>query len=90
MRCANSILCAVVIVGALPGRTSAQPPAQNKRTVIAASAVLDSNGHVLRDTRIVIQGSKIVAIDPKAGPIDYDLRGLTVLPGWIDSHVHIT
>ncbi|MGH9762379.1 MAG: amidohydrolase family protein, partial [Blastocatellia bacterium] len=34
--------------------------------------------------------SKIVAIDPKAEPVDYDLRGLTVLPGWIDSHVHIT
>ena len=37
-----------------------------------------------------IEGSKIVAIDPKAGPVDYDLRGLTVLPGWIDAHVHIT
>src|SRR4029077_14593019 len=23
-------------------------------------------------------------------PVDYDLRGLTVLPGWIDAHVHIT
>jgi imidazolonepropionase-like amidohydrolase len=44
---------------------------------------------VLHDTRIVVEGSKIVAIDPKAAPIDYDLRGLTVLPGWIDSHVHI-
>jgi len=52
--------------------------------------VLDGKGHVLRDTRIVIEGSKIVAIDPKAGPVDYDLRGLTVLPGWIDAHVHIT
>jgi imidazolonepropionase-like amidohydrolase len=36
------------------------------------------------------QGSKIIALDPKAGPVDYDLRGLTVLPGWIDAHVHIT
>src|SRR4030095_5281297 len=41
-------------------------------------------------TRIVIEGSKIVAIEPKAKPIDYDLRDLTVLPGWIDAHVHIT
>ena len=24
------------------------------------------------------------------GPVDYDLRGLTVMPGWIDAHVHIT
>ena len=58
--------------------------------MIAASAVLDGKGHALHDTRIVIEGSKIVAIDPKAGPVDYDLRGLTALPGWIDAHVHIT
>jgi imidazolonepropionase-like amidohydrolase len=63
---------------------------QSKRIVIAASTVLDGRGRVLYNTRIVIEGSKIVAIDPKAGPVDYDLRGLTVLPGWIDAHVHIT
>lgn len=57
--------------------------------MIAASTVLDGRGHVLHDTRIVIEGSKIAAIDPKATPIAYDLRGLTVLPGWIDSHIHI-
>jgi imidazolonepropionase-like amidohydrolase len=70
--------------------TSAAAPAQKKRIVIAASTLLDGRGHVLRDTRIVVDGSKIVALDPKASPVDYDLRGLTVLPGWIDSHVHIT
>jgi imidazolonepropionase-like amidohydrolase len=63
---------------------------QNKHVVIAASTVLDGKGRVLHNTRIVVEGSKIVAIDPKAGPVDYDLRGLTVLPGWIDAHVHIT
>lgn len=61
-----------------------------KRIVIAASTLLDGKGGTLHDTRIVIEGSKIVAIDPKAGPVDYDLRGRTVLPGWIDAHVHIT
>ncbi len=71
-------------------QTPAQPPAKGKRIVIAASTVLDGRGRVLRNTRIVIEGAKIVAIDPKAGPVDYDLRGLTVLPGWIDAHVHIT
>ena len=65
-------------------------PAETKRIVIAASALLDGRGRVLHDTRIVVEGSKIVAIDPKAGPVDYDLRGLTVSPGWIDAHVHIT
>jgi imidazolonepropionase-like amidohydrolase len=38
----------------------------------------------------VVEGAKISAIDAKAGPVDYDLRGLTVLPGWIDAHAHIT
>jgi imidazolonepropionase-like amidohydrolase len=63
---------------------------QGKRIVIAASAVLDGRGHIWHDTRIVVEGSKIVAVDPKAGPVDYDLRGFTVMPGWIDAHVHIT
>src|SRR5579872_7604832 len=64
--------------------------AQTHRTVLAVSTLLDGKGHVLHDTSIVIEGSKIVALDPKAAPVDYDLRNLTVLPGWIDSHVHIT
>jgi imidazolonepropionase-like amidohydrolase len=65
-------------------------PAQSRRIVIAASTILDGKGHVLKNTRIVVEGSKIVAIDPKAAPIDYDLRRMTVLPGWIDAHVHVT
>ncbi len=61
-----------------------------KPIVIAASTIIDGQGHVLHDTRIVIQDSKIVRIDPNAGPVTYDLRGFTVLPGLIDCHVHIT
>jgi imidazolonepropionase-like amidohydrolase len=58
--------------------------------VIATGTLLDGKGNLLHDARIVVEGSKIVAIDPKANPIDYDLRGLTAMPGWIDAHVHIT
>ncbi len=65
-------------------------PAQSRKIVIAADTLLDGKGKVLHNTRIVIAGSRIVAIDPKASPIDYDLRGLTVLPGWIDAHAHVT
>jgi imidazolonepropionase-like amidohydrolase len=73
-----------------PGRPRSAAPRMLTRVVIAASAVLDGKGRVLRDTHVVIEGSRIIALDPKAGPVDYDLRGLTVLPGWIDAHVHIT
>jgi imidazolonepropionase-like amidohydrolase len=91
MRSANIFLCIVSIVGAsAPPQQKSSSTALSKRIVIGASAVFDGKGRVLRDTRIVVEGSKIVAIDPKAGPVDYDLRGLTVLPGWIDAHVHLT
>src|SRR5437868_15419506 len=91
MRFAKVVLCisCTVMVSHFAARVSAQAPPRS-RIVIAASTVLDGKGKVLHNTRIVIEGSKIVAIDPKAGPVDYDLRGLTVLPGWIDAHVHVT
>jgi len=72
------------------GVSSSTSQTQNKQIVIAASTILDGKGGVLHDTRIVIEGSKIVRIDPNAAPVNYDLRGLTLMPGWIDSHVHIT
>ena len=83
MRAATSFFCLVMI------GLSQLAEAQN-RLVIAVSTALDGKGKVLHDTRIVISGSKIVAIDRDTSPIDYDLRGLTVMPGWIDEHVHIT
>ena len=83
-------ILSILGAGALTQGVSSQSLAQSKPIVIAASGILDGKGHVLHDTRIVIEGSRIVAIDPKAGPVNYDLRGLTVLPGWIDARVHIT
>jgi len=64
-------------------------PAQDARVVIAARTVIDGRGGVIRDTRIVVQGSRIAAIDPKASPVDYDLGDAALMPGWIDTHVHI-
>src|ERR1043166_9865349 len=92
MRPATIVLCvlAIFVLCARAQTNSSTPQTQKKRIVIGAGMLLDGRGHVLRDTRIVVEGSKIVTLDPKASPIDYDLRGFTVLPGWIDSHVHIT
>ena len=92
MRSAKVILCVVGIFCVCTPAQQLSPATRprSKQIVIAASAVFDGKGRVLRDTRIVIEGSKIVRLDPKAGPVDYDLRGLMVLPGWIDAHAHIT
>ncbi|HEX6463942.1 MAG TPA: hypothetical protein VFZ98_05800, partial [Vicinamibacterales bacterium] len=64
---------------------TAQPP----RIVIAVGTALDGRGGVLHDTRLVIQDGRIAAIDASAAPVDYDLRSRTLMPGWIDTHVHI-
>src|SRR6202050_822522 len=96
MRSGVILLCmsSILTVSAESQRSSPQPTGPltvpSHRMVVAASEVLDGKVGVLHDTRIIVEGAKIVAIDPSAGPVDYDLRGLTVLPGWIDAHVHIT
>src|SRR5947199_8621197 len=92
MRPARIILCllAIFVVCVTAQTNSSTPQTQKKRIVIGASMLLDGRGHVLPATRIVVEGSKIVALDPKASPVDYDLRGFNVMPGWIDAHVHIT
>ena len=50
---------------------------------------LDGKGGTLRNTSIVVEGSRISRIAPGAQEVTYDLRGLTVMPGWIDTHVHL-
>lgn len=92
MRMTRVIPCIIgaVVILVLSQRNPSQIRGTSRRTVIAVSTVLDGTGRLLRDTRVAIEGSKIGAIDQKAGPVDYDLQGLTVLPGWIDAHVHLT
>ena len=92
MRSTRLILGVLVLeLSSLIPRIFAQAPSPTHRIIVAASTVLDGKGNILKDVRVAIEGSKIVAINPNIeGPVDYDLRGLTVLPGWIDAHVHIT
>ena len=73
------IACAALICLTLQAQS--ETPTRTDRIVIAVSTILDGRGHVLKNTRIVVEGTKIIAIDPKASPVTYDLRGLTVLPG---------
>ena len=74
-----------ITLGLLP----AYAQAQDRPIVIKASTVLDGKGAVVKDTAIVVQGGKISKLDPKAQGTIYDLRGLTVMPGWINTHLHI-
>jgi imidazolonepropionase-like amidohydrolase len=67
-------------------------PGQERPIVLKASTVLDGKGKILRNTIIVVEGGKVARIggDAPQGAVTYDLSRLTVLPGWIDAHVHPT
>jgi imidazolonepropionase-like amidohydrolase len=75
--------------------TTVLPPAraQEPTVVVQTSTLLDGRGGVLRDQSIVIRDGRIAELVPNgqapAGTV-YDLRDRTVLPGLIDTHVHIT
>jgi imidazolonepropionase-like amidohydrolase len=64
--------------------------AQEKPVTIKAGIVLDGKGVILRNVIIEVQEGRIERIAPGGGRADYDLGGLTVMPGWIDTHVHLT
>lgn len=84
------VLEAMLLLGGLQVVVSVSVRGQEKPIIIAADTILDGRGNVLHKTRIVVQGGKIVGIDPKAQPVTYDFHESTVMPGWIDAHVHIT
>jgi imidazolonepropionase-like amidohydrolase len=76
---------------------SVQAQSAPSKVVVRAGHVLDvKSGKMLADQAIVIEGDKIVSIGPAssaqavAGATTINLPNSTVLPGLIDSHVHLT
>src|SRR3989440_4339399 len=65
-------------------------PARAPTITIRAGTVLDGRGGTLRNTTVVIAGSRITRLDPALTAATYDLSRLTVMPGGIDTHVHLT
>lgn len=64
--------------------------AQETEVRIRAARVLDGTGRVLSNATIIVQGSRITAIESSsAKPVDVDLGRSTLLPGLIDVHAHI-
>jgi imidazolonepropionase-like amidohydrolase len=85
MKSAGRLLC-VFLVAASFGM------AQDKPIVIQAGVLLDGQGGTARDVGILVEGARITKVGPAASNKNatlYDLKGLTVLPGWIDTHVHL-
>lgn len=82
-------LLVVAAAGVVTPRLAASQP----RIVIRAGRLIDGTGGVRENVAVVIEGSRIARItsgdDTTTGPITYDLARYTLMPGLIDTHVHI-
>ncbi len=78
---------AIATLGA-PRRTPMPAPAA---TTIRAGRLIDGAGGTQRDVVLTIDGTRITGIAPwRAGSaVTHDLSAYTVLPGLMDTHVHI-
>ncbi len=66
----------------LAAAAAAQP------VIIKTSLIFDGKGQLLRNQELTIENGRIVKIAPATHKPDIDLSGLTVTPGWIDTHTH--
>ena len=67
----------------------AWPAAQNGPTTVRAGLLIDGTGETRRNARIFIENGTITRIDGLRGAVTHDLSNLVVMPGWIDTHVHL-
>jgi len=64
--------------------------AEDDALTLRAGTLIDGKGGVTRDAVVVIEGSRIARIGGEPKGTVHDLSRLTVLPGLIDTHVHIS
>ena len=83
MRVLQVTVLAALLAG--PGALAQEAP-----VTIRAGRLIDGAGGVRDNVRLTIVGSRIARLDRLRGAVTYDLSDLTVMPGWIDTHVHLT
>ena len=73
----------------------AQPPTTSVIAIVGANLIDGRGGPVVPDSVVVVRGEQIVAVGKQgevkipSGAEVIDAKGLTLLPGLIDSHFHI-
>jgi imidazolonepropionase-like amidohydrolase len=80
------VAAGAALAGAMLARPAAQPPAA---ITIRAARLIDGRGQSAANQVVTISGSKIERVAAGTGAVTYDLATLTLLPGFIDTHVHI-
>jgi imidazolonepropionase-like amidohydrolase len=65
------------------------PAAFARELSIRADRAFDGRGNLVAPARVVVDGDRIVRVEASAEPADVELPGCTLLPGLIDTHVHL-
>jgi imidazolonepropionase-like amidohydrolase len=78
--------CVSTLLLALAATTHTQGGAD---ITIRARQVLDGTGKVIPNATVTVRDGKIVGVGPSSGAVTHDLGALTLMPGFIDTHVHI-
>ena len=81
----------VLLLAAFP--ILAQSPTMStslRPIVIHADRVIDGRGRIVPGGSVTVTGDKITAVGTSSFPVTYDLKGLSLLPGLIDVHSHLT
>jgi imidazolonepropionase-like amidohydrolase len=92
LRFPRALNVAASALAILTTRATAQNAAPPRAIVVRAAHVLDGTGRTLEHQDIVIEGHRITAVRPSKGALPaggIDLGKRTVLPGLIDTHVHL-
>src|SRR5262245_54869161 len=80
------VFAAFAILASVASPATAQTPP----ITLKAAAAFDGKGRSIPNATIVVRDGKIVSVTSAAsGAATYDLRTVTVLPGLIDTHVHL-
>jgi imidazolonepropionase-like amidohydrolase len=78
--------CLIVCLVGWFGTTAS---AQTDAVTIRAGTLIDGRGHTTRDVVITVRDGRIVKLGASSESVTRDLSRFTVMPGWIDTHVHI-
>ena len=86
----NRLMTLIVLSAATAGCGT---PVERSDVLITNARLIDGTGRVQEGAMIAISGNRIEGVfpegDPREGDLTIDAAGRTVMPGLIDSHVHL-